>query len=131
MRLRMTLESYKESASTSRFLCFGGLSFALTWRRAGGGEPTNSRARRFTSLEARKGLGFRGFRGLMREEIWRKCVGIEPTGPPKADPQDLKSWANTSPRALPLPSLHYSAASPQASSRRFKSKLEPGDAIEL
>ena|SRR5438128_1754027 len=34
-------------------------------------------------------------------EVWRKCVGIEPTGPPEADPQDLKSWANTSPHALP------------------------------
>ena len=34
-------------------------------------------------------------------EIWRKCVGVEPTGPPEADPQDLKSWANTGPHALP------------------------------
>ena len=34
-------------------------------------------------------------------EVWRKCVGIEPTGPPEADPQDLKSRADTSPHALP------------------------------
>jgi len=36
---------------------------------------------------------------------WRKCVGIEPTGPAARDPQDLKSWADTSPQALPPESL--------------------------
>ena len=47
------------------------------------------RARRLTSLVARKGFCFReliqdhpvAYRDL-RHLDWRKCVGIEPTGPP-------------------------------------------------
>ena len=55
----------------------------------GGGDPISLRARRLTSFVARKGFCFRGliqdplvsYRPRRRLE-WRKCVGIEPTGPP-------------------------------------------------
>jgi hypothetical protein len=86
-------QRYESVASpSSRFLCLGGLPLRLSWRRTGGGEPISLRARRLTSLLARKGFALRGFRELMLKtllsrpkapgEIWRKCVGIEPTVPP-------------------------------------------------
>jgi len=73
----------------SCFLCFGGLCLRLSCRCVGGGDPISVRARRLTSLLARKGFCFRELiqdhplaYPYLRRLGWRKCVGIEPTGPP-------------------------------------------------
>src|SRR5205823_14210023 len=46
-------------SSDLRFLCLGGFCLRLPWVREGGGGPTCNRARRLTSFEASKRLGFR------------------------------------------------------------------------
>ena len=69
---------------------------------------------------------------------WRKRVGIEPTVPIKSGPQDLKSWANTSPHALPHFSFNHLQRIPEtppdlgvrcgvrcATLRHFSARLNP------
>ena len=68
------------SRSISRFLCLAGLSLRLSMVRLGGGEPNRMRARRLTSLDARKVLSFRRMRprpqalwGIRRENLAEVC----------------------------------------------------------
>src|SRR5690348_478015 len=65
--IRITPDAYvgSEASSIARFLCLGGFWRWLSSRRAGGGVPTRSRARRFASFQPRNCSFAGGLVGLI------------------------------------------------------------------
>src|SRR5690348_3326121 len=80
--IRITPDAYvgSEASSIARFLCLGGFWRWLSSRRAGGGVPTRSRARRFASFQPRNCSFAGGLVGLIGRTHSSR-LAYSPAGP--------------------------------------------------